>query len=82
MDGDRQNKINELEQEIRNLQSKLTSSNSPIGDWKVAKCMEYQVMGLDSPYDMEELHTARQAVRDEINAIQEEISNLSKITVE
>lgn len=70
------NKKAELEQEIRNLESQLSSNASDIGDWKVAKCMEYQAAGLDMPYDFDELHEARQAVRDEINQIQEQIDEM------
>ena len=63
----------EKEQEIRNLQSMLSSTASPIGDWKIAKHMEYTLLGMDSPYDIETLHTERQAIRDRINDLQEEL---------
>lgn len=66
--------INKLEQEIRNLEASLTSVTSDIGDWKIAKCMEYQFIGITAPYDIFELHRKRQAVRDRINEIQEEIN--------
>ena len=68
------NRKAELEQEIRNLESRLLSVASPVGDWKVAKCMEYQIAGLDMPYDINELHEQRQAIRDRINEIQEELA--------
>lgn len=55
--------------------SVLTSPVSEIGDWKVAKCYEYYLAGKECPYDIEELHRLRQEVRDEINALQEEIAN-------
>lgn len=61
------------EQEIRNLQSMLSATASPIGDWKIAKHMEYTLLGMDSPYDIEALHTERQAIRDRINDLQEEL---------
>lgn len=70
------NKKEELEQEIRNLESQLSSVASNIGDWKIAKCMEYQASGLDMPYDINELHIKRQVVRDKINEIQEELANM------
>lgn len=63
----------EKEQEIRNLQSMLSSTASPIGDWKIAKHMEYTLLGMDSPYDIEALHAERQAIRDRINDFQEEL---------
>ena len=68
------NRKAELEQEIRTLESRLLSVASPVGDWKVAKCMEYQIAGLDMPYDINELHEQRQAIRDRINEIQEELA--------
>ena len=68
-------KRQELEQEIRNLQADLSSTASPIGDWKVAKAYEYQLAGLEAPYDVQELHEKRQAVRNRINKIQKELDN-------
>lgn len=70
--------IREKEQLVRDLTQKLSSSVSSVGDWKVAKCMEYQAMGLEMPYDLAQLHTDRQAVRDEINTLQEEITTLKQ----
>ena len=65
-----------IEQEIRNIECELTSTVSPIGDWKVAKYMEYQAAGLEAPYDINELHAQRQAKRDRINGLQEELDAL------
>lgn len=42
-------------------------------DYKIIKCYEYSLVGEDSPYDIVELHAERQALRDEINALQTEI---------
>ncbi len=64
------------EQEIRNLESSLSSVTSNIGDWKIAKCMEYQAMEMEIPYDINELHQERQTVRDTINQLQNEITEL------
>ena len=66
----------ELEQEMRNLISLLTSSYSDIGDWKVAKYQEYVLSGREAPYDIEELHTKRQAARDRINEIKQILDNM------
>ena len=60
-------------QRICDLIADLESTASDIGDWKIAKCMEYQAMGLEMPYDLNALYEARQAVRDEINQIQAEL---------
>lgn len=68
--------IQELEQQIINLNSQFTCTTSDVGDWKVAKCAEYQLLGKELPYDINELGAARQAIRDEINLIQERITEL------
>lgn len=75
---EKQKEIQELEQKIRNLEADLSSTASEIGDWKIAKCMEYQVNGLEIPYNIEDLHQRRQAVRDKINQLQEEIETLKQ----
>ena len=65
--------MNEMEikqQEIINLQSQLSSSVSPIGDWKVIKCYEAKLMGNPMPYDYEDLIAKREAVRNQIRALE------------
>lgn len=64
------------EQEIRNLEAALSSTSSGIGDYKIIKCMEYQALGMEMPYDINELNEKRQAVRDQINALEGEIVSL------
>lgn len=39
-------------------------------DYQIIKCAECSLAGLDAPYDIAALHTARQALRDEINALE------------
>mgnify|MGYP001142465857 CR=1 FL=1 len=56
---------NEIEQKIRDLKTRLSCQESDIGDWKVAKCMEYSTLGLEAPYDFQELH--------EIDALEAEL---------
>lgn len=41
-------------------------------DYKIIKCSEYQLAGLELPYDIVELHAQRQALRDEINELEGE----------
>lgn len=41
-------------------------------DYKVIKCVECQLLGLEMPYDVEVLHTERQAIRNKINQLEEE----------
>ena len=56
----------EKQAKIKELQSELNES-----DYKIIKCNEYELAGLELPYDIEELHKHRQALRDEINKLQE-----------
>ena len=71
-------KREELEARLRELRSRLQANTSNIGDWKVIKSLEYQLAGEIIPYDMNTLNSERQAVRDEINRIETEISLLPK----
>lgn len=64
---------NEIYQKIIDRRWQLSDSASPIGDWKIAKCYEYALMGLPAPYDITELNAKRQAVRDEINTLEAEL---------
>lgn len=59
-----------LESNVRSLKSQLSSSASSIGDWKVIKCYEAVLQNKELPYDINELMSQRQAVRDEINRIE------------
>lgn len=40
-------------------------------DYKIIKCSEYQMSQLELPYDIAELHAQRQALRDEINELEQ-----------
>lgn len=50
---------------IEDLKSQLAET-----DYKIIKCMEYQLAGLPLPYDIEALHLQRQELRDKIGALQ------------
>lgn len=65
-----------IESRIRCLVSKLDAPTSDVGDWKVTKIYEARLKGEPDPYNFEELAAARQAVRDEINALQTELAEL------
>lgn len=64
---------NEIQQKIADRRWQLSDSASPIGDWKIAKCYEYALMGYSSPYDIQELSRERQLIRDEINELEAEL---------
>ena len=51
--------------QIEILKNRLTES-----DYKVIKCQECILTGKPLPYDVEELHEERQAIRDRINELQ------------
>ena len=67
----------QLEAELRCLNSRLCSNRDELGDWKLSKIHEYNLLGLECPYTEEELstyHTERQKIRDRINEIEERLS--------
>jgi len=67
-----------IESQIRTLTSKLDAPTSDIGDWKIIKIYEARLSGESEPYNYEELKAARQAVRDEINALQAQLAESSE----
>lgn len=55
------------EELIAELKAQLNAT-----DYKIIKCSEYQLAGQDLPYDIAELHAQRQALRDQINQLEQE----------
>lgn len=51
--------------EISALKSELAAT-----DYQIIKCSEYQLYGLELPYDLAALHESRQAIRDQINRLE------------
>ena len=68
---ERQEKITELQGEIGALKMQIDST-----DYKIIKAYEYSQVGLETEYDMAELHQERQELRDEINALEEKLNNI------
>lgn len=56
-----------LEEKIAVLKAQLAAT-----DYKVIKCSECQLLGMEMPYDVAELHAERQAIRDQINQLEED----------
>lgn len=52
---------------IAELKAKLDGT-----DYKIIKCSECSLAGVELPYDIVALHAERQALRDEINELEEE----------
>ena len=65
MERDRQS---ELILDIESLKSELQES-----DYKVIKCAEAICLNAELPYNMTELHNERQALRDKINKLEEQL---------
>jgi len=57
------------ETEIERLKAELAET-----DYKIIKCSEYQLAGQPLPYDIQALHTERQALRDQINQLEATLS--------
>ena len=53
------------QQRIAELKGQLNST-----DYKIIKCSECSLAGIELPYDIVELHAERQALRDEINELE------------
>lgn len=56
---------------IESLKAQIAES-----DYKVIKCSEAQFLGEEMPYNVAELHAQRQALRDEINKLEQEIKTM------
>ena len=54
-----------IQTQINGLKEQLSES-----DYKVTKCYECSLIGETLPYDIQALHTERQAIRDEINRLE------------
>lgn len=54
---------------IESLKARLDET-----DYKIIKCSEYQLNQLPLPYDIATLHSQRQAIRDEINLLENEVN--------
>lgn len=54
-------------EKIAELKNQLSAT-----DYKIIKCAECQLLGAEMPYDVAELHAERQAIRDEINSLEQE----------
>lgn len=65
MERDRQS---ELILDIESLKSELQES-----DYKVIKCAEAMCLNAELPYNMTALHKERQALRDKINKLEEQL---------
>lgn len=63
-------RIGGIYEEIAALKHEIESS-----DYKIIKCYEYALNNLASPYDITKLHEERQALRDQINELEESLKD-------
>ena len=54
------------QEQIKALEEKIAST-----DYKVIKCYEYSLAGLELPYDITLLHEEREAIRQQIRALED-----------
>lgn len=57
-----------ISEQIAELKKQLA-----VSDYKVIKCSECQLTGEEMPYDVVELHAERQALRDQINQLEQKL---------
>ena len=58
----------EKKMELSSLEKQLSD-----GDYKIIKSYECSFMNIENQYDIEQLHSERQNIRDRINSLREEI---------
>ena len=59
-----------VKQQIEALKQQLSST-----DYKIIKCSEAQLLGEELPYDIASLHAERQALRDKINELEQQLES-------
>ena len=59
-------RVKSTAEQIAELKAQLSAT-----DYKVIKCAECQLLGQKMPYDVEALHAQRQAIRDQINQLEQ-----------
>lgn len=68
----KQEQIRQVTAQINDLKEQIATS-----DYKVIKTYEYSLLGEQAEYDMETVHAERQALRDQINALETQLTELT-----
>lgn len=68
----RQQQVSQLTAQINDLKSRIAAS-----DYKIIKTYEYTLLGEQTEYDIEEVHAERQTLRDQINALETQLADLT-----
>lgn len=62
--------IKAVKAQIQQFKDQLTND-----DYKIVKCYEASLLSQELPYDIQELHTQRQSLRNQINELEKQIAN-------
>lgn len=68
----RQQQISQVIAQIDDLKARIAAS-----DYKIIKTYEYTLLGEQTEYDIEAVHAERQALRDQINTLETQLSDLT-----
>lgn len=68
----RQQQISQFTAQIDGLKAQIAAS-----DYKIIKTYEYALLGEQTEYDIETVHAERQALRDQINTLETQLSDLT-----
>lgn len=68
----KQEQIRQVTAQINDLKVQIAAS-----DYKVIKTYEYSLLGEQAEYDMETVHAERQNLRDQINALETQLTELT-----
>ena len=69
----RQQQISQVITQIDDLKARIAAS-----DYKIIKTYEYTLLGEQTEYDIEAVHAERQALRDQINALETQLADLTE----
>lgn len=67
----KQEQISDVKSQLSALKNLLTST-----DYKIIKKYEYSLVDKESEYDINDLHSERQTLRDQINVLEQELESL------
>lgn len=65
--------LQQIRQNIENLKNELKN-----GDYKVIKCYEASLTKQEMPYNIQELHSQRQLLRQKINELEEKMTDAQR----